>query len=68
MPRRLQVTSPLIPNPPDAKRVMRPSRWGNPFPVGSPGVPDNATAVARFRQHLAERPELVGPVRGSAPA
>jgi hypothetical protein len=29
--------------------VARPSRWGNPFRVGDPGVPDRATAVARFR-------------------
>jgi hypothetical protein len=61
MPGRFPVTSLTMPNPPNWKRVMRtkPDRWGTPFPVGAPGVPDRATAVARFRQHLAERPELV---------
>jgi hypothetical protein len=57
MPKRFQVTSRFMPNPPNAKRVMRPSRWGNPFPIEAEG--SAAAAVARFRQHLAEHPELV---------
>jgi hypothetical protein len=57
MPKRFQVTSLLMPNPPNGKRVMRPSRWGNPFTIETEG--SSATAVARFRQHLALNPELV---------
>src|SRR5690349_2610258 len=35
--------------PPGAKKVDRSTRWGNPYAVGMPGIPDVATAVARFR-------------------
>jgi hypothetical protein len=38
--------------PPGAKKVDRSTRWGNPFVVGAPGVPDVATAVARFRHAM----------------
>ena len=38
--------------PPGAKLVTRPSRWGNPFRVGDPGVPDRATAVQLFEPWL----------------
>lgn len=39
--------------------VARPSRWGNPFAVGDPGVPDRETAVARHRAWAAtDPPEL----------
>jgi hypothetical protein len=46
--------------------VARPHKWGNPFLVGTPGVPDAVTAVALYRQWLpgsplaAELPELAG--------
>jgi hypothetical protein len=58
MPERFQVTSLLMPNPPNGKRVMRTSRWGNPFTIEVVG--SATAAVARFRQHQAEHPELVG--------
>ena len=35
--------------PAGAKKVDRSTRWGNPFAVGMPGIPDVAVAVARFR-------------------
>ena len=35
--------------PAGAVNVARPSRWGNPFRVGAPGIPDAATAVAMYR-------------------
>ncbi|MCW2898793.1 MAG: hypothetical protein JWO67_1058 [Streptosporangiaceae bacterium] len=38
--------------PPNTTVVSRPSRYGNPYRVGAPGVPDNATAVALLRRHL----------------
>lgn len=57
MPMRFQVTSRLMPNPPNGKRVMRPSRWGNPFTIEAVG--SAAAAVASFRQNLADHPELV---------
>jgi hypothetical protein len=56
-PIRFQVTSLLMPSPPNGKRVMRPSRWGNPFPITD--QEDAATVGAKFRQHLAENPEVV---------
>jgi hypothetical protein len=39
--------------PEGAMVVARPTRFGNPFRVGDPGVPDAATAVALFRRALA---------------
>lgn len=42
--------------PPDATYVGRPTRWGNPFPVGEHGA---AEACRLFEQHLLERPGLV---------
>lgn len=57
MPKQFRVTSRLMPNPPNAKRVMRPRRWGNPFTIETTG--SAATVVARFREHLAEHPELM---------
>lgn len=38
--------------PEGAVHVARPSRFGNPYRVGSEGVPDQATAVDLFRRHL----------------
>ena len=32
--------------------VSRPSKWGNQFIVGTPGVPDAATAVIYFRRSM----------------
>jgi hypothetical protein len=55
--RRFHVTSFRMPNPPNGKRVMRPSRWGNPFTIEAEG--SAAAAVAKFRHHLAAQPELV---------
>lgn len=39
--------------PEGAVVVSRPTRWGNPYAVGDPGVPDRATAVRRYRELLA---------------
>jgi hypothetical protein len=38
--------------PPDAIVVSRPFHWGNPFRVGDPGVPNQATAVRLFEEWL----------------
>ena len=38
--------------PPGARKVDRSTRWGNPFVVGAPGIPDVSTAVARFREAM----------------
>jgi uncharacterized protein DUF4326 len=41
--------------PPGTVVVARPSKWGNPWRVDpAAGVPDRATAVARFRDFVAE--------------
>ena len=37
---------------PEAVIVARPSRWGNPIEVGSPGVPDRAAAVKAFSETI----------------
>lgn len=39
----------------DAVIVDRTSRFGNPWKVGDPGIPDRATAVARFAAALEAR-------------
>jgi hypothetical protein len=38
--------------PPNTVVVSRPSRWGNPYQVGTDGVPDRETAVRLFRALL----------------
>jgi hypothetical protein len=48
--------------PPNTINVARPSRWGNPFPVGKEGplgrvAPDNAGAVGMFEDMLRD-PEM----------
>jgi hypothetical protein len=53
-----QVASLLKSNPPNAKGVTRPSRFGNPFTIAAEG--SAAAAVVRFRdEHLSAHPELV---------
>jgi len=57
-PQRFRIASYLDPNPPNGKRVTRPSRWGNPFRIGHEAA-DAAEAVGLFRQHLQQHPALV---------
>jgi hypothetical protein len=38
--------------PDGAISVARPHKWGNPFIVGTPGVPDADTAVRLYREWL----------------
>ncbi|MDO8595670.1 MAG: DUF4326 domain-containing protein [Sulfuricaulis sp.] len=42
--------------PPNTAKVDRSTWYGNPFKVGMVGIPDNATAVRRFRR-LMRRPQ-----------
>jgi len=42
-----------------AVNVARPSRWGNPFRIGEPGIPDAAAAVSAFRELTGPQPENV---------
>ena len=51
MPRRLYVPRGHK-FPPGAKAIDRRSDWGNPHKVGSPGVPDRATAVTLYERDL----------------
>ena len=50
-----------------AARVSRPGKWGNPFVVGTPGIPNAAEAVRRFLLDLLLRlskdPDLLKPLR-----
>jgi len=49
--------------PANTVKVDRTSRWGNPFRAGMPGIPDAATAVARFAAAMkaGDRPEPFTP-------
>ncbi|WP_130128636.1 DUF4326 domain-containing protein [Synechococcus sp. WH 8101] len=61
-PNRFRIGNYFQPNPPNSKRVTRPSRWGNPFRVGIEAA-DASQAVAMFREHLHHHPELVALAR-----
>ena len=49
--------------PAGAVIVTRESKWGNPHRVGAEGVPDNAAAVALYREHVAQHPEIAEAAR-----
>ena len=57
-PQRFRIANYLDCNPPNGKRVTRPSRWGNPYRVGKEAA-DADEAVALFRDHLQRHPALV---------
>ena len=61
MPKRIKLTSRFMKNPPNSKRVMRPSRFGNPTPViGEPCKESNRMAVDAYLDYLhEERPDLI---------
>jgi hypothetical protein len=42
--------------------VGRPTKWGNPFEIGRDGT--RSDVVAKYREWIAKRPELVGELRG----
>jgi len=46
MPKRFKITSPLMPSPPNGKRVCRPTKWGNQITVSEAG--SNQAAVNWF--------------------
>ena len=46
--------------PPGAVVISRPGKWGNPYRVSVHGL---AGALARYRRHLREHPELVEAAR-----
>ena len=62
-PKRIQLTSRFMENPPGAKRVMRPSRFGNPRPVQDKTPAGHAEAVRQYRQHLEDNPGLAEAAR-----
>ena len=39
--------------PPNAVYVGRPTKWGNPYRAGDPGIPDSWTAKCCYRNHAA---------------
>jgi len=61
-PRRVRVSwrHPGGRKPAGTVYVGRPSRWGNPYPVAEYG---RQQAVALYRQHLADRPDLLADAR-----
>ena len=50
--------------PDNTMSVARPGKWGNPFRVGDPGVPDNQAAVDQYRAWLAQQAVDLSPLRG----
>jgi hypothetical protein len=53
MPKRVQLSRAKGWRKPEGAIVVsRPSRWGNPFRVGDPGVPDAATAARLYSEAL----------------
>lgn len=58
MPKVLNRYKPS-PGTPDVRAVsiMRPSKWGNPFIIGSDG--DRAQVVAKYRDWLERHPSLI---------
>ena len=46
--------------PPGAVVISRPGKWGNPYRVSEHGLPG---ALALYRRHLSEHPELVEAAR-----
>ncbi len=42
---------------PDFVYIGRPSKLGNPYHIGRDG--DQATVIAKYRRHLARRPDLL---------
>jgi len=51
-PRRIVMVNLLMPNPPQAKRVTRPSRWGNPHRCDPKDPADRDRATALFEANL----------------
>lgn len=49
--------------PPGAVFVGRPSKWGNPYKVGTRAAPTHEAAVVLFRDYLARWPEMVEAAR-----
>jgi hypothetical protein len=45
--------------------IGRPSVWGNPFAIGRDG--DRAEVVARYREYIESKPELVTALSHQAP-
>jgi hypothetical protein len=56
-PKRVQLRRTKGWRKPDgAISVARPHKWGNPYLVGHPGIPDAETAVQLYRQWLPDSP------------
>ena len=51
-PRRVVMVNRFMPNPPQAKRVTRPSRWGNPHRCDPKDPADRDRATAMFEADL----------------
>ena len=51
-PRRIVMVNRFMPNPPQAKRVTRPSRWGNPHRCDPKDPADRDRATAMFEADL----------------
>lgn len=53
------------PDPPNTKRVCRPSRWGNPFIIGEHPLDEILIKYEKkIREKLQENPEFLDPLIG----
>ena len=64
MPRRIQLKRTKGWRlPPGAVVVSRPSKWGNPYAIGDPGIPDAETAVMAYDIWLRIHPTMFDDAR-----
>ena len=52
-------------DPPNTKRVSRPSRWGNPFPLSEYSLEESLKLYRQWLgKKLEENPKFLDPLRG----
>jgi hypothetical protein len=59
MARRVTWRRPDRKYPPDAISIKRGTKWGNPYEIGTEGVPDNATAVRLHHEWFLHSDEVL---------
>ena len=62
-PKRIQLTGRFMHNPPNSKRVMRPSRFGNPFQVEEKTPAGYRAAEDQYRAWLEDQPDLMATIK-----
>lgn len=63
-PKRVQIHY-YKPNPPNTKRVSRPSRWGNPYKLNEYTLEESLKAYKYWLGHkLIHEPHFLDPLKG----